>query len=87
MPSPPLHTHPIVQFLKAKGTTLGADDGIGAAACLALAEEHDSFTHGPLEFLFTSNEESDMSGAENLSPYPFLKSKYMVNVDSEEECE
>jgi len=81
-------TDPIVpvidgEFLKASGTTLGADDGIGVAACLALLEDN-SLDHPLLECLITTNEETDMSGAENL-PNDVLLSKILINVDSEEE--
>eukprot|EP01104_Vermistella_antarctica_P004169 TRINITY_DN14680_c0_g1_i1.p1 TRINITY_DN14680_c0_g1~~TRINITY_DN14680_c0_g1_i1.p1 ORF type:complete len:526 (+),score=130.16 TRINITY_DN14680_c0_g1_i1:23-1579(+) len=71
-------------YLKAKGTTLGADDGIGIAACLAILSNN-QLSHGPIECLFTADEEDEMSGAENIDGAPFLESKFMINVDSEEE--
>eukprot|EP00823_Brevimastigomonas_motovehiculus_P007236 TRINITY_DN623_c0_g1_i1.p1 TRINITY_DN623_c0_g1~~TRINITY_DN623_c0_g1_i1.p1 ORF type:complete len:572 (+),score=191.09 TRINITY_DN623_c0_g1_i1:52-1716(+) len=74
------------KYLKANGTTLGGDDGAGVAACLALATRTD-YEHGPLDLLFTVDEETTMSGAENIAPYPFLKSTMMINVDSEEDHE
>lgn len=70
-------------WVKAKGTTLGADDGIGVAAQLALLASND-IEHGPIECLFTVDEETGLSGAEALKP-GFLKSKYLLNLDSEDE--
>lgn len=68
-------------YVKAKGTTLGADNGIGVALMMALMEE--DFDSVDLEFLFTINEESGMTGARNLSP-DFLKGRMLLNLDSEE---
>jgi len=65
-----------------KATTLGADNGVALAASLALLETLDS--HPPLELLFTSNEETNFYGAENLAPGT-LKSKRLLNLDSEDE--
>ena len=59
-------------WIKAKGTTLGADDGIGVATQLAILEAND-IPHGPIECLFTIDEESGMSGAFGLEQ-GFLKS-------------
>ena len=70
-------------WVKAKGTTLGADDGIGVAMQLALLATND-IQHGPLECLFTVDEETGLSGAEALKP-DFLKSKFLLNLDSEDE--
>ncbi len=70
-------------WLYAKGTTLGADNGIGAAAALA-AMEDSSLVHGPLEFLFTVDEETGLTGAGFIKP-DFLKGKKYLNLDSEEE--
>jgi dipeptidase D len=70
-------------FLKANGTTLGADNGIGIAVNLAIMED-DSLQHGPLELLFTVDEETGMTGALNLQP-DFLESRTLLNLDSEEE--
>ncbi len=69
--------------LMANGTTLGADNGIAVATNLAIMEDK-SLEHGPLEFLFTVDEETGLTGASNLSP-GFLQSKTMLNLDSEEE--
>jgi dipeptidase D len=70
-------------WLQASGTTLGADNGIGAAACLAMMEDK-TLTHGPLEFLFTVDEETGLTGATRLAP-GFLKGTRLLNLDSEEE--
>ncbi len=71
------------EWVTAKGTTLGADNGIGVAAALAVLED-DSFTHGPLEFLFTVDEETGLTGANAIEP-DFLRGKTLLNLDSEEE--
>ena len=68
-------------YVKAEGTTLGADNGIGAAIMLALTEE--DFEHGELEFLFTINEESGMDGAHGLKA-DFVKGRRLINLDTEE---
>ena len=74
------------QWVQAAGTTLGADDGIGVAAALALLEADASVVaHGPLECLFTVEEETTMGGALNLAPAPFLTAQALLNVDSEED--
>jgi dipeptidase D len=73
------------QFLYANGTTLGADNGIAVATCLAIMEDR-SLVHGPLEFLFTVDEETGLTGANNLQP-GFLQSKTLLNLDSEDEGE
>src|SRR5579862_5790977 len=70
-------------WLKADGTTLGADNGIGVAAGLAVMEST-GVKHGPLEFVFTIDEESGLTGAADF-PAGLLKSKYFLNLDSEEE--
>jgi dipeptidase D len=72
-------------FLMANGTTLGADNGIGVATNLAVMDDR-SLEHGPLEFLFTVDEETGLTGASNLSP-EMLESKVLLNLDSEEEGE
>jgi dipeptidase D len=68
-------------FVKATQTTLGADNGIGLAAILAVLGS-DSMQHGPLEALFTIDEETGMTGANNLTP-DFLQAKYLINTDTE----
>lgn len=66
----------------AKGTTLGADNGIGLAATLAVVEAKD-IRHGPLELLFTVEEEVGLTGAGRIEP-GFVKGRMMLNLDSEE---
>lgn len=73
------------EWLKAKGTTLGADDGIGVAMQLALLED-DTIEHGPIECLFTVDEETGLSGAFALEA-GFMNGKMLVNLDSEDEGE
>jgi dipeptidase D len=70
-------------WLKAGGTTLGADNGVGVAAALAVMESTDC-AHGPLEFLFTIDEESGLTGASEF-PGGLLKARYFLNLDGEEE--
>jgi dipeptidase D len=70
------------EWVKAKGTTLGADDGIGVAISLALMETKD-IKHGPLEFLFTVDEETGLTGAFNLKK-GFIKGELLINLDSED---
>ncbi len=70
-------------WLKADGTTLGADNGVGVAAALAVMESRDC-AHGPLEFLFTIDEESGLTGASQF-PAGLLQAKYFLNLDGEEE--
>lgn len=72
-------------WLKAKGTTLGADDGIGCAIELAILEAQD-IEHGPLECVFTRDEETGLSGAEGMKP-GFMTGDYLINLDSEDEGE
>jgi len=71
--------------LMANGTTLGADNGIAVAINLALMEDR-SIEHGPLELLFTIDEETGLTGASNLAS-DFLESRTLLNLDSEEEGE
>ena len=73
------------EWLKADGTTLGADDGIGVATALAILDAND-VEHGPIECLFTVDEETGLSGAEALSA-DVLKSRILLNLDSEDEGE
>jgi dipeptidase D len=73
------------EWLRASGTTLGADDGIGIAAQMVILESRE-LVHGPLECLFTVDEESGMTGARQLRP-DFLKGKILINLDSEDEGE
>ncbi len=68
--------------LHARGTTLGADNGIGVAATLAVLESTD-LVHGPIEALFTVDEETGLTGAFQLEP-GWLKGRIMLNLDSED---
>ncbi|MBS1874189.1 MAG: aminoacyl-histidine dipeptidase [Acidobacteria bacterium] len=70
-------------WLKAAGTTLGADNGVGVASALAVLESAD-IAHGPLEFVFTIDEEVGLAGASDFTP-GLLRSKYFLNLDGEEE--
>ena len=70
-------------FIKAKNTTLGADNGIAVASVLAILES-DCYTHPPIEAVFTTDEETGMVGANHLDT-SVLKSKRMINIDSEED--
>ncbi len=72
-------------WLTAKGTTLGADDGIGIATQLAILEA-DNIEHGPIECLFTIDEETGLTGAFGLKP-GFLNGKILLNLDSEDDGE
>lgn len=70
-------------YVYAKGTTLGGDDGIAVAYVLAILED-DSLVHPPLEVVITTDEETGMDGAIGLSCED-LQAKYFINIDSEEE--
>jgi len=69
-------------WVKAKGTTLGADNGIGMAAALAVLESTE-IQHGPIEALFTLDEETGLTGANKLKK-GWLKADILINMDSEE---
>ncbi|HZQ19704.1 MAG TPA: aminoacyl-histidine dipeptidase [Terriglobales bacterium] len=69
-------------WLKARGTTLGADNGVGVSAALAVMESKE-IAHGPLEFVFTIDEESGLTGAAEF-PAGILRSRYFLNLDNEE---
>ena len=81
----PIQTYVDGEWLKAKGTTLGADDGIGCAIELAILEA-DDIEHGPLECVFTRDEETGLSGAEGMKA-GFMTGDYLINLDSEDEGE
>lgn len=70
------------EWMKAKGTTLGADDGIGVAMEMALLESTD-IKHGPLECVFTRDEETGLTGAEGMQP-DFMSGRLLINLDSED---
>ncbi len=69
-------------WMKARGTSLGADNGIGLSMALAVLESNE-ITHGPLEVITTTNEEDGMSGASQLAS-DFLKGRKVINLDSED---
>ena len=73
------------EWLKAQGTTLGADNGIGVAAAMAVLADR-NLKHGPVNCLFTIDEETGLTGAEMLVP-EFLQGDILVNLDSEDEGE
>ena len=71
------------EWLTAKGTTLGADDGIGCAIELAILDS-DDIEHGPIECVFTRDEETSLSGAMGMKA-GFMKGDMLINLDSEDE--
>jgi dipeptidase D len=73
------------EWLTAEGTTLGADDGIGCAMELALLRSQD-VEHGPIECVFTRDEETGLTGAEGMKA-DFMTGDYLINLDSEDEGE
>ncbi len=79
----PIQTYIEGDWVKARGTTLGADDGIGVAAQLAILDSN-TIEHGKLECLFTTDEETGLTGASALQP-GFLTGNTLVNLDTEEE--
>lgn len=81
----PIETEIKGEWVGAKGTTLGADNGIGVAIALAVLADK-TLKHGPLEALITYDEETGMTGANALKP-GMLKGDILLNLDSEEEGE
>lgn len=81
----PIQTKIVDGWVMAEGTTLGADCGIGMAAALAILLDKNS-EHGPIEALFTVDEETGLTGAFNLGE-GMLSGKYLINLDSEDEGE
>jgi len=79
----PIRTHIEGEWLTAEGTTLGADDGIGCAIQLAILAA-DDLQHGPLECVFTRDEETGLTGAEGMKA-GFMTGDYLINLDSEDE--
>ncbi|MDP3912680.1 MAG: aminoacyl-histidine dipeptidase [Bacteroidota bacterium] len=73
------------EWVRANGTTLGSDNGIGVAAAMAVLASKD-LAHGPIEGLFTATEETGMDGANNLKS-GILKGEILINMDSEDEGE
>lgn len=81
----PIQTYVDGDWVKAKGTTLGADNGIGIAAAMAVMTDP-SLKHGPVEALFTVNEEIGLEGAQNLGK-DMLGGNILINLDSEDDGE
>lgn len=81
----PIETWVDQGWVKAKGTTLGADNGMGVAAAMAVLTDP-KLVHGPIEGLFTVDEETGMTGAKNLKK-GVLKGEILLNMDSEDEGE
>lgn len=81
----PIQTYIDGDWVKARGTTLGADNGIGIAAALAVMAD-DSLEHGPVEALFTVNEEMGLEGAQKLGE-GMISGKILLNLDSEDDGE
>ncbi len=81
----PIEVKIVDGWVKAHGTTLGADDGIGIAAQLAILSD-DIIEHGPIECLFTLDEETGLTGAFGLKE-GFLEADILLNLDSEDEGE
>lgn len=79
----PIQTEIEGDWMKAKGTTLGADDGIGMALELALLDS-DDIEHGPIECVFTRDEETGLTGAHGMKA-GFMTGKMLINLDSEDE--
>lgn len=71
------------EWLRAKGTTLGADDGIGCAIELAVLVSND-IEHGPIECVFTRDEETQLTGASGMKA-GLMTGNYLINLDSEDE--
>jgi len=70
-------------WVRAEGTTLGADNGIGACLALSLIDFHEKLNHPSLELLFTVDEETGLTGALELDPN-LINAKHMINIDTEE---
>ncbi len=81
----PIRAYVDGEWVRATGTTLGADNGIGAAACLAVLADT-TLVHGPLEVLLTIDEEAGMTGAFGLEP-GLLEGEILLNTDSEQDGE
>lgn len=79
----PIETYVDGEWLKAKGTTLGADDGIGCAMQLAVLDD-DTLKHGPIECVFTRDEETGLTGASGMKE-GFMTGDMLINLDSEDE--
>jgi len=81
----PIEAYVDGEWVTANGTTLGSDNGIGIAAAMAVLSSEE-LNHGPVEALFTVDEETGMTGANNLKP-GYLDADILINMDSEDEGE
>ena len=81
----PIQSYVDGDWMRAKGTTLGADDGIGDAIELAILDS-DDIEHGPIECVFTRDEETGLTGACGMKA-GFMSGKYLINLDSEDEVQ
>ena len=81
----PIEAYVDGDWVTANGTTLGADNGMGVSAAMAILESKD-IAHGPIEALFTADEETGMTGAFGIDP-KVLKGDILLNMDSEDEGE
>lgn len=81
----PIETFIDGEWVRANGTTLGSDNGIGVSAAMGVLASKD-LTHGPIEALFTATEETGMDGANGIKP-GILKGDILINMDSEDEGE
>ncbi|MFP4621452.1 MAG: aminoacyl-histidine dipeptidase [Bacteroidales bacterium] len=81
----PIEAYVDGEWVTADGTTLGADNGIGVAAAMTVLQSKD-MEHGPIEALFTVDEETGMTGASSLKP-GLLNAEILINMDSEDEGE
>ena len=79
----PIETYIDGEWLRARGTTLGADDGIGMAIEMAILQDN-SLKHGPIECVFTRDEETGLTGAAGMKS-GFMTGRYLINLDSEDE--
>ncbi len=79
----PIETLVEGEWMKANGTTLGADDGIGMAMQMAVLKSND-IVHGPIECVFTRDEETGLTGAAGMQP-GFMSGDWLINLDSEDE--
>jgi len=79
----PIQVRIVDDYVYATGTTLGADNGIGVAAAMAIAEDPEA-VHGPLELLFTVDEETGLTGAMKLDP-TLVSGRTLLNLDTEED--
>jgi len=80
----PIQVRIVGEYVYATGTTLGADNGIGVASAMAVAEDPEG-VHGPLELLFTIDEETGLTGAMGIDP-ALLQGRTMINLDTEEDA-